>query len=181
MDLREAKQYLNNKGYELIDEGLFGFGFDAKKVKAGYTELLGYLNKVMENYERTGIKHIEFNGGMTIAIQNILKALEADKIDRAKELHGWFKDTDDFYVRMSGWTQEYARKLERLEDDDDAMEHTYNHYKHVFIKEIYPHLQKFGIVSNLKAFDEDTFTEKAFNKVIGEIGRIKLDVSKLKF
>ena len=178
MDLREAKEFLNGKGYELIDEGLLGLGFDAKKVKAGYTELLGYLNKVMENYEKGDSKPIEFNGSMIIAIQNILKAIEADKIDRAKELHKWFKESDEYYVRIHGYTKEYAWKLE---DDEDSMDKTYNHYKHVFIKEIYPNLQKFGVVSNLKAFDEDTYTEKDSNKVIGEFGKIKLDFSKLKF
>lgn len=177
MDLIEAKEFLNDKGYELIDEGFLGFGFDAKKVKAGYTELLGYLNKVTENYTIHEVKHIEF-GTIIIAIQNILKAFEADKIDRAKELHKWFKDTDDYFVRLSGYTKEYAWKLE---DDEDSMDKTYNHYKHVFIKEIYPSLQKFGVVSNLKAFDEDTYTEKDTNKVIGESGKIKLDFSKLKF
>lgn len=40
MDLKEAKQYLNKKGYELIDEGLFGSNFDADKVKAGYKEFM---------------------------------------------------------------------------------------------------------------------------------------------
>ena len=71
MDLREAKQYLNNKGYELIDEALFGSKFDVDKVKAGYNELYGYLKKIGEEYEH----HIDVSS-LTTKIKYVLNDME---------------------------------------------------------------------------------------------------------
>ena len=53
--------------------------------------------------------------------------------------------------------------------------------KHIFIKEIYPNLKKFGITSDLKTTNENEYTSKDTNKVIGTAGDFRLSFKGLKF
>lgn len=177
MDLKEAKQYLNYMGYELIDEGLFGSKFDADKVIAGYKELYGYLKKIGEEYEH----HIDVES-VTHAIKYVLNNMEVAP-EHAERSHRSLKENDELIIRVMGYTHNYAVKMADEEPDreDFYLNGTYNHIKHIFIKEIYPNLQKFGITCDLKPIDEHEYNSKDTNKVIGTACKFKLDFSKLKF
>lgn len=177
MDLREAKHYLNIKGYELIDEGLFGSKFDADKVKAGYKELYGYLNKIGEEYEH----HIDVSS-LTTKIKYLLNDMEKVP-EKAEKFHKSLKENDELVIRVNGYTHNYAVKMADEEPDreDFYLNSTYNHIKHIFIKEIYPNLQKFGITSDLKPINEDEYTSNETNKVIGTKGEFRLSFKNLKF
>lgn len=177
MDLKEAKQYLNNKGYELIDEGLFGSKFDADKVKAGYKELYGYLQKIGEEYE-----HQINVDSLTSKIKYVLNDMEKVP-EKAEKLHKSLKENNELVIGVNGYTNTYAGKMADEEPDreDFYLNGTYNHLKHIFIKEIYPNLQKFGITSDLKPVNEDEYTSKETNKVIGTKGEFRLSFKDLKF
>lgn len=177
MDLREAKQYLNNKGYELIDEGLFGSKFDADKVKAGYKELYGYLYDIGEKYE-----HKIDVESLRNKIKYVLNDMEKVP-EKAEKLHKSLKENDELVIRVKGYTHNYAVKMADEEPDreDFYLDGTYEHLKHIFIKEIYPNLQKFGITSDLKTVNENEFTSKETNKVIGTAGEFRLSFKDLKF
>lgn len=177
MDLREAKEFLNDKGYELIDEGLFGSKFDADKVKAGYKELYGYLQKIGEEYEHK-IDVDAVTNKIKYALNNMEKIPE-----KAERFHKSLKENDELFISFNGYTHNYAVKMADEEPDreDFYLNGTYNHIKHIFIKEIYPNLQKFGITCDLKTIDEHEYTSKDSNKVIGTAGKFKLSFKDLKF
>ena len=85
--------------------------------------------------------------------------------------------------RVNGYTHNYAVKMadEDPDKEDYYLDHTYDHMKHIFIKEIYPNLQKFGITSDLKITNEDDYTSKDSNKIIGTSGEFRLSFKGLKF
>ena len=177
MDLREAKQYLNNKGYELIDEGLFGSNFDADKVKAGYKELDSYLKEIGEKYEHNiNVDSVTYK--IKYALNNMEKLPE-----KAEKFHKSLKENDELVIRVNGYTHNYAVKMadEDPDKEDYYLDRTYDHMKHIFIKEIYPNLQKFGITSDLKITNEDDYTPKDSNKIIGTAGEFRLSFKGLKF
>ena len=177
MDLKEAKQYLNYMGYELIDEGLFGSKFDADKVKAGYKELYGYLKEIGEKYENN-INVDSLTSKIKYALNDMEKLPE-----KAERLHKSLKENNELVFRVNGYTHNYAVKMadEDPDREDYYLDSTYDHMKHIFIKEIYPNLQKFGITSDLKITNEDDYTSKDSNKVIGTSGEFRLSFKGLKF
>ena len=177
MNLKEAKQYLNKKGYELIDEGLFGSNFDADKVKAGYKELYGYLKDIGEKYE-----HKINVDAVTNRIKYVLNDMEKAP-ERAEKFHKSLKNDDELIISVNGYTHNYAIKMADEEPDrkNFYLDGTYEHLKHIFIKEIYPNLKKFGITSDLKTTNENEYTSKDTNKVIGTAGDFRLSFKGLKF
>lgn len=177
MNIREAKEYLNSNGYELIDEGLFGSKFDADKVKAGYKELYGYLQKIGEEYEHK--INVE---SLTSQIKYVLNDMEKSP-ESAEKIHKRLKENNELVIRVNGYTHNYAVKMadEEPDKEDFYLNGTYEHLKHIFIKEIYPNLQKFGITSDLKVINEHEYTSKETNKVIGTAGEFRLSFKDLKF
>lgn len=177
MELNEARHILNDRGYELIDEALFGSKFDADKVKAGYKELYGYLKEIDEKYEHK--IHVE---SLTSQIKYVLNDMEKSP-ESAEKIHKRLKENNELVIRVNGYTHNYAVKMadEEPDKEDFYLNGTYEHLKHIFIKEIYPNLQKFGITSDLKVINEDEYTSKETNKVIGTTGEFRLSFKGLKF
>ena len=183
MELNEARQILNDRGYTLLKEGLFGY--DADKVKDKVQQVLDLCETETEHFKASEGEAINplyiFYNHLKMLLKNIEKG---DNVNWY--IKNFLKDKDTHYATLYCKDDSYVDTIRKAWNDDKIDDDKFQSEKSKtefikttrFRKEVGSKLENLGIIPLYKKIKKaevkDNLKDEYDFKVI-----IPLDVSKI--